>query len=104
MIAVPVVFPVRSCFPIKFKSGINVSKEMVGKMEAVVEMDAKGRIVIPSKLRKEFASRRMVMKAEKDHFELIPLPDPKSLKGKYKIEGKIEDIEELQERTILKRV
>ncbi len=72
-------------------------------MEVVVEMDAKGRIVIPSSLRRGLASKRIVLRKVNEHLELIPLPDPKSLKGKYKIEGKMEDIEELQEQKLLER-
>ncbi len=73
-------------------------------MENVVEMDAKGRIVIPSSLRRGLTSRRMILKRIDDHLELIPLPDSKSLKGKYRIEGRMEDIEELQERRLLERI
>jgi len=73
-------------------------------MENVVEMDAKGRIVIPSSFRRELTSKRMILKRIDDHLELIPLPDPKSLKGKYRIEGRMEDIEELQEHRLLERI
>jgi len=73
-------------------------------MENVVEMDAKGRIVIPSSLRRGLTSKRMILKKVDDHLELIPLPDPKSLKGKYKIAGTIEDIEEQQEHKLLERI
>jgi len=73
-------------------------------MEAVVEMDAKGRIVIPSSLRRRLTSKRMILRRVEDHLELIPLPDMKSLKGKYRIEGSLEDIEELQEQKLLERV
>ena len=73
-------------------------------METVVEMDVKGRIVIPSSLRRGLASKRMVLRRVEDHLELIPLPDPKSLKGKYRIEGRMEDVEELQEQKLLERV
>ncbi|MEM3693749.1 MAG: hypothetical protein QXI39_07000 [Candidatus Bathyarchaeia archaeon] len=73
-------------------------------MEIVVEMDAKGRIVIPSSLRRGLTSKRMILKRVEDHLELIPLPNPSSLKGKYRIEGRMEDIEELQEQKLLERV
>jgi DNA-binding transcriptional regulator/RsmH inhibitor MraZ len=73
-------------------------------METVVEMDVKGRIVIPSSLRRGLASKRMVLRRVEDHLELIPLPDPKSLKGKYRIKGRMEDVEELQEQKLLERV
>jgi len=72
-------------------------------METVVEMDTKGRIVIPSSIRKGLASRRMVLRMVDDHLELVPLPEPKSLKGKYRLEGRMEDIEELQDQSLLGR-
>ncbi|MEM3027774.1 MAG: hypothetical protein QW220_03500 [Candidatus Bathyarchaeia archaeon] len=73
-------------------------------MEIVVEMDAKGRILIPSSLRRGLTSKRMILKRVDDRLELIPLPNPSSLKGKYRIEGRMEDIEELQEQKLLERV
>jgi len=73
-------------------------------MEIVVEMDEKGRILIPSSLRRWLTSRKMILRRVEDHLELIPLPDTKSLKGKYRIEGSMEDIEELQEQKLLERV
>jgi len=73
-------------------------------MEIVVEMDAKGRVVIPSGLRRGLTSKRMILRRANGHLELIPLPNPGSLKGKYKIDGRIEDIEELQEQKLLERV
>ena len=72
-------------------------------MEVVVEMDAKGRIVIPSTLRSGLTSKRIVLRKVNDHLELVPLPEPKSLKGKYRLEGRMEDIEELQEQSLLGR-
>lgn len=72
-------------------------------MEVVVEMDDKGRVLIPSKLRRGLASRRMILRKVHNHLELIPLPNPKSLKGKYSLRGEIEDIEELQEKRLLER-
>lgn len=73
-------------------------------MEIVVEIDAKGRIVIPSSLRRRLSSKRMILRSVDDRLELIPLPDPKSLRGKYKIAGKMEDIEEQQEQKLLERL
>jgi len=70
----------------------------VGKMEIVVEIDSKGRPVIPSKIRHGPASKRMILRKAEDHLELIPLPIPRSLKGKYMIDGKIEDKQKLLER------
>ncbi len=72
-------------------------------MEAVVEMDKKGRIIVPSKLRKGLFTKRMVVRRVGDRLELTPLPDPKSLKGKYKMKGTMEEIEDLQEQRLLER-
>jgi len=73
-------------------------------METVVEMDVKGRILIPSSLRRGLTSKRMILRRADDHLELIPLPNPGSLKGKYRIEGRMEEIEELQEQRLLEPV
>jgi len=72
-------------------------------LEVVVEMDGKGRILIPSELRRGLPSRRMVLKKSGEDILLSPLPDPKSLKGKYRIKGSMEKIEEDQERAVLRR-
>jgi len=73
-------------------------------METVVEMDVKGRIVIPSDLRRRMKTKRMIVREADDHLELIPLPDPRSLKGKYRLEGRMDEIEELQEQKISERI
>lgn len=73
-------------------------------MEAIVELDKKGRLLIPLKMRSDLPSTRLILKKLKDRIELIPLPDPKSLKGKYKIKGTLREIEELQEKKLLERV
>ena len=65
-----------------------------------VELDKRGRLVIPAEIRKELPSRTLIIKKLKDHIELVPLSDPRTLRGKYKIEGKLEDIEELQEKRL----
>jgi len=72
-------------------------------MVAVVVLDRKGRVVIPQEIRKEFETKRFVARMREGRIELIPLPNPKSLRGKYKIEGNLADLEELQERKLLER-
>jgi hypothetical protein len=49
----------------------------------VVELDRKGRALLPVSVRKKVASRRFEVKVSKGRIELIPLEGVKSLKGKY---------------------
>jgi len=72
-------------------------------MEIRVELDKKGRLLIPAKIREELPSGVLILKKMDSHIELIPLLDPKMLRGKYKIEGDLEEIEELQEKRLLER-
>lgn len=69
----------------------------------MVELDSRGRILIPRELRKLLLSRRMVLKKLGEDLVLSPLPDPRSLRGKYRISGKMEEIEEDQEQVLLRR-
>lgn len=89
--------------PQNLNSGINCNNDKVGKMEVVVEMDDKGRILIPLGFRRGLPSKRLIMRRIGERLELIPLPSLESLKGKYRLEGEIEDIEELQEQRLLER-
>lgn len=49
----------------------------------VVELDRKGRTLLPASVRKKVASRRFEVKVSKGRIELIPLEGVGSLKGKY---------------------
>lgn len=73
-------------------------------MNVVVKWDRRGRLVLPAKIRKSLDSNLLLLKKTKKSIELIPLPDPKSLRGKYKINGEMIEIEELQEKRLLERV
>lgn len=73
-------------------------------MNVVIRYDKRGRLVLPAKIRKSLDSNLLFVRKTKDRIELIPLPDPKSLRGKYKVEGKLIEIEELQEKKLLERV
>lgn len=72
-------------------------------MDFVVELDDRGRILIPRELRKSLPSHRMILKKLGNDLLLSPLPDPRSLKGKYRIKRSIEEIEEDQECTVMRR-
>jgi len=54
----------------------------VGNM-TVVELDRKGRALLPASVRKKVASRRFEVRVSKGRIEFIPLEDVRSLKGKY---------------------
>jgi len=49
----------------------------------VVELDRKGRALLPASVRRKVASRRFEVRVSKGRIEFIPLDDVKSLKGKY---------------------
>ncbi len=66
-------------------------------MSTVVEMDEKGRILLPREMRKNIRSRRFEVSSEKDVIKLVPLPDVESLRGKYRKLIKY-DWNELEER------
>gem|GEM_PF-1106943 len=72
------------------------TRELVG-MSTVVEMDEKGRILLPREMRKNIRSRRFEVSSEKDVIKLVPLPDVESLRGKYRKLIKY-DWNELEER------
>ena len=83
--------------------GNNFISLSVGEVDLKVELDKRGRLVIPAEIREELPSRTLILRKLEDRIELIPLPDPRSLKGKYPIEGSLEEIEELQEKRLLER-
>lgn len=53
-------------------------------MGTVVEMDSKGRILLPKELRKNIKNRRFEVVSGTGVIKLIPLPDIESLRGKYR--------------------
>lgn len=50
----------------------------------VVELDDKGRALLPASLRKKLGARRFEVKLIDGRVELLPLQNMKALKGKYK--------------------
>jgi AbrB family looped-hinge helix DNA binding protein len=65
-----------------------------------VEIDTKGRVLIPSSVRRKIGSKRFEIRLEDNTIVLEGLPDPESVRGKYKglLGGKsISTIEEEQE-------
>jgi len=76
--------------------------------EATVKVDTKGRIVIPSKIRRELGIRNVVkIRVERGEITLKPVEDPlKSLeklviKGTKDVEGEIKRLRKTAEREFL---
>jgi len=69
-----------------------------------VELDRKGRLLLPAKIRRAAGSRRFTVRVKGGKIELYPLPDPKTVKGKYRglLKVSMEELEEAQERFVEK--
>jgi bifunctional DNA-binding transcriptional regulator/antitoxin component of YhaV-PrlF toxin-antitoxin module len=73
-------------------------------MSAVVETDERGRILIPSEIRRKFKTRRYRITPKKDRLELEPLEDVEDLYLKFagKIKSDWETLEEKSEEFVSK--
>lgn len=73
-------------------------------MSIVVEVDERGRILIPSEIRHRFKVRRYKMTPKKDRLELEPLEDVDDLYLKFarKIKSDWETLEEKSEEFVSK--
>ncbi len=71
-------------------------------MNAVVEADEKGRILLPIELRRKFKSRRFKVTTKGDVVELRPLVGVDELRGKYRglIRSEWEELEERAEELV----
>ncbi len=69
----------------------------------VVSMDDRGRVTIPPELRESLGTKRFILHLDEDGLHLVPLPDPKTLRGSLKIPYSDEEMEEAAEAVILKR-
>jgi bifunctional DNA-binding transcriptional regulator/antitoxin component of YhaV-PrlF toxin-antitoxin module len=70
---------------------------------SVVSMDDRGRVTLPADMRSKIDAKRFIAYLEDDTIRLIPLPDPKEVKGSVKIPWTIEELEEGGESIVLKR-
>lgn len=71
---------------------------------AEVELDEKGRTLIPASIRKHLKTRRFEIRLKEGRIVMEPLPDPESVRGKHRglLKGKtMEEVEEEQERFVL---
>ena len=74
-------------------------------MEDEVELDPKGRVLIPAEIRRELKVRRFRAKVSHGKIVLEPIIKAESVRGKYKglLKVSTEELEERQER-FLKRI
>ncbi len=69
---------------------------------SVVQTDKKGRLLLPSEIRKKVKARRFKVAIKKNTIELQPLPDLRVLKGKYRslIKNEWEELEERAQKLV----
>jgi len=74
----------------------------VGPTLTVVELDEKGRLLLPASLRRKLAARRFEVGLVAGRVELAPIQDLKALKGKYRdrIKGPWARLEEKAEKLV----
>ncbi len=72
----------------------------------VVEIDEKGRLLIPPSLRRELKSRRFTVSVKGGRLVMEPVKPPDAVRGKYKglLKVGIEELEEAQERFVFSKV
>lgn len=71
----------------------------------VVELDRKGRALLPASVRKRVTSRRFEIKVSKGRIELIPIEGVESLRGKYasQLKSSWQELEEKAEKFVSQR-
>lgn len=73
-----------------------------GIMGKTVELDKRGRLLLPAEIRNKIKSKRFLLKESGEKLELEPLPKAEEVKGKYKdlLEKDLEGLEEDQEKFV----
>ena len=68
----------------------------------VIELDDKGRVLLPASVRRKVRSRRFQVQLRGERIELLPIESLKTLKGKYKNRFKTswDTLEERAERPV----
>lgn len=74
----------------------------MGKMSEVA-LDDRGRLTLPSEIRKKIQSRKFIAYYEENIIKLVPIPEPEKVKGSINIPWTIEELEEAGEEYVLKR-
>lgn len=68
-----------------------------------VALDDRGRLTLPSEIRKKIQSRKFIAYYEENIIKLVPIPEPEKVKGSINIPWTIEELEEAGEEYVLKR-
>jgi len=68
----------------------------MGKMSEVA-LDDRGRLTLPSEIRKKIQSRKFIAYYEENIIKLVPIPEPEKVKGSINIPWTIEELEEAGE-------
>lgn len=74
-----------------------------GRLILQVQVDRKGRVLLPSEVRRKVGVKRFQLRVEDGSIIMEGLPDPESVRGKYKglLKGKsLSQIEEDQEEFV----
>ena len=74
----------------------------MGKMSEVA-LDDRGRLTLPSEIRKKIQSRKFIVYYEENIIKLVPIHEPAEVKGSINIPWTIEELEEAGEEYVLKR-
>ena len=74
---------------------------LMGKM--LVSLDERGRLTLPYEIRKKIKSRKFILSMDGDSVIIVPVPDPHEAKNSVKIPYNMEELEESQEKIVLKR-
>ena len=74
----------------------------MGKMSEVA-IDDRGRLTLPSDIRKKIQSRKFIAYYDEKIIKLVPIPEPEEVKGSLNIPWTIEELEEGGEDHVLKR-
>ena len=68
-----------------------------------VALDDRGRLTLPSEIRKKIQSRKFIAYYEENIIKLVSIPEPEKVKGSINIPWTIEELEEAGEEYVLKR-
>ena len=68
-----------------------------------VALDDRGRLTLPSEIRKKIQSRKFIAYYEENIIKLVPIPEPEKVKGSINIPWTIEELEEAGEEYVFKR-
>jgi len=69
----------------------------------LVSLDGRGRITIPQSIRDRLKTDRFLVSLEEDGVHLVPVPDPRKAKASMNIPWSLEELEEAQEKHVLRR-